>query len=191
MISFVKTLHLNLLCFIDARLFGQKCPKNHNALTVRLKVFLFCFSLSYVCTKTEKLLSAEADLFQDNAAYPVHFHISGCETLRDGVKVGEGKKKKSRDGRIIGGLTILPRLNSLNQDPGISLGQEDILTCGQQNALITYNHRTLEYRTKGHCLRISNWQKIKSFFLFLLHFKYFFRRSPLVVFLQLCLHSKY
>lgn len=90
-----KTLHLNLLCFIDARLFGQKCPKNHNALTVRLKVF-FCFFLLCVCTKTEKLLSAEADLFQDNAAYPVHFHISSCETLRDGGKVGEGKKKKQR-----------------------------------------------------------------------------------------------
>lgn len=108
-----------------------------------------------------------------------------------GEKLGGEKKKKSRDGPIIGGLTILPRLNSLNQDPGISLGHEDILTCGQQNALITYNHRTLKYRTKGHCLKISNWQKIKSFFLFLLHFKYFFRRSPLVVFLQLCLHSKY
>lgn len=38
----------------------------------------------------------------------------------------------SNDETIIGRLTILPRLNSLNQDPGISLGQEDILTCGQQ-----------------------------------------------------------
>lgn len=89
-----KTLHLNLLCFIDARLFGQKCPKNHNALTVRLKFFFF---FSRVCTKTEKLLSAEADLFQDNAAYPVHFHISSCETLHDGGKVGKGKKKKKAE----------------------------------------------------------------------------------------------
>lgn len=29
-------------------------------------------------------------------------------------------------------LTILPRLNSLNHDPGISFGHEDILTCGKQ-----------------------------------------------------------
>lgn len=29
-------------------------------------------------------------------------------------------------------LTILPRLNSLNHDPGVSFGHDDILTCGQQ-----------------------------------------------------------
>lgn len=46
-----KTLHLNLLCFIDARLFGQKCPKNHNALTVRLKVFFFFF---LVCVQKQR-----------------------------------------------------------------------------------------------------------------------------------------
>lgn len=27
-------------------------------------------------------------------------------------------------------LTILPRLNSLNHDPGFSFGHDDILTCG-------------------------------------------------------------
>lgn len=32
-----------------------------------------------------------------------------------------------------GRLTILPRLNSLNHDPGTSLGHEDILTFGKQN----------------------------------------------------------
>lgn len=31
----------------------------------------------------------------------------------------------------VGGLTILPRLNSLNQEPGVSLGQLDILTCNK------------------------------------------------------------
>lgn len=52
-----------------------------------------------MCTKTEKLLSAEADLFQDNAAYPVHFDISSCRRARRGAmggKVGEGRKKKKK-----------------------------------------------------------------------------------------------
>lgn len=29
-------------------------------------------------------------------------------------------------------LTILPRLNSLNHDPGFSFGHDDILTCGRE-----------------------------------------------------------
>lgn len=38
-------------------------------------------------------------------------------------------------------LTILPRLNSLNHDPGFSLGHEDILTCGEQNQTTHVNRQ--------------------------------------------------
>lgn len=65
-------------------------------------------------------------------------------------------ENKSRDGISIGGLTILPRLNSLNQDPGISLGQEDILTCDNKiNTIITIH---CHYNKKGKKIEYRNFE---------------------------------
>lgn len=48
--------------------------------------------------------------------------------LSEGGETAEWETKQTIKER----LTILPRLNSLNHDPGASLGHDDILTCGQK-----------------------------------------------------------
>lgn len=68
-------------------------------------------------------------LFESISTFPQQLHrrIGGNKrdkalTERGTVSWRRGMKEEKR-------LTILPRLNSLNHEPGTSLGHEDILTC--------------------------------------------------------------